>query len=72
MLDLGSHVLDVMYYLLGEYSSVYAKTEIVYSFLSCVYEKKQASPSFREGAYIQYVMESAYESDRQNKWIDLA
>jgi len=43
----------------------------LYSFLSCVYEKRQASPSFKEGAYIQYVMEKAYESDRKNQWIEL-
>lgn len=43
----------------------------LYNFLSCVYEKKQASPSFREGAYIQYVMEAAYESDKGSKWMDL-
>ena len=43
----------------------------MYNFLSCVYEKKQASPSFKEGAYIQYVMEKAYESDAKNAWITL-
>jgi len=43
----------------------------LYNFLSCVYEKKQASPSFKEGAYIQYVMEKAYESDAKNTWIAL-
>lgn len=43
----------------------------LYNFLSCVYEKKQASPSFKEGAYIQYVMEKAYESDAKNIWITL-
>lgn len=43
----------------------------LYNFLSCVYEGKQASPSFREGAYIQYVMEKAYESDKEGKWISV-
>lgn len=43
----------------------------LYNFLSCVYEKKQASPSFKEGAYIQYVMEKAYESNDKNSWISL-
>lgn len=43
-----------------------------YNFLSCVYENKPASPSFTEGSYIQYVMERAYESDRESRWIDLA
>src|SRR5665647_220177 len=29
----------------------------LYNFLQCVHEGKQASPSIRDGAYIQYVME---------------
>lgn len=43
----------------------------LYNFLTCVYENKQASPSFKEGAYIQYVMEKAYESDLRKSWIPL-
>ncbi len=43
----------------------------LYSFLSCVHEGRPASPSFREGAYIQYVMEKAYESDRSGSWVKL-
>ncbi len=43
----------------------------LYNFLSCVYEKREASPSFREGAYIQCVMEKAYESDLRKEWINL-
>lgn len=43
----------------------------LYNFLSCVYEKKQASPSFKDGAYIQYVMEKAYESDNKGIWMQL-
>ena len=43
----------------------------LYSFLNCVYEKKQASPSFKDGAYIQNVMEKAYESDKESRWVDL-
>ncbi len=43
----------------------------LYNFLTCVYENKQASPSFKEGAYIQYVMEKAYESDSNNAWVIL-
>lgn len=42
-----------------------------YNFLCCVDEMKSASPSFEEGAYIQYVMEKAYESDKKKQWIDL-
>jgi len=43
----------------------------LYSFLSCVDEMKKASPSFKEGAYVQYVMEKAYEADQRKQWIDL-
>lgn len=43
----------------------------LYNFLSCVYEGKPASPSFKEGAYIQYVMEKAYESDQKKTWIEV-
>lgn len=43
----------------------------LYSFLSCVNEKRQASPSFRDGAYIQYVMEQAYASDAEKRWVRL-
>ncbi|NMB95887.1 MAG: Gfo/Idh/MocA family oxidoreductase, partial [Clostridiaceae bacterium] len=30
LFDLGSHVLDLIYYLLGEYSSIFAETKIIY------------------------------------------
>lgn len=43
----------------------------LYNFLNCVYSKKQASPSFKEGAYIQYVMEQAYYSDMMKQWVNL-
>jgi predicted dehydrogenase len=43
----------------------------LYNFLSCVHEGKPASPSFKEGAYIQYVMEKAYESDQKKTWIEI-
>lgn len=43
----------------------------LYNFVSCVYEKRQASPSFMDGAYIQYVMEKAYESDAKKQWMKL-
>jgi predicted dehydrogenase len=42
-----------------------------YNFLNCVHEGKSASPSFMEGAYIQHVMEEAYRSDSERRWIDL-
>ena len=43
----------------------------LYNFVSCVYDKRQASPSFKEGSYIQYVMEKAYESDAKSAWVKL-
>jgi predicted dehydrogenase len=43
----------------------------LYSFLSCVNEGRQASPSFKEGAYIQQVMERAYESSMKKEWIKI-
>lgn len=43
----------------------------LYSFLNCVDQKKTASPSFAEGAYIQYVMEQAYASDLRKQWMRL-
>lgn len=43
----------------------------LYNFLNCVSEGKPASPSIEEGAYIQYIMEKAYESDRKSAWVTL-
>jgi predicted dehydrogenase len=43
----------------------------LYQFISAVYEGRQPSPSFEEGAYIQYVMEKAYESASTGKMIEL-
>ena len=36
----------------------------LYNFLDCVANNKKTSPSFSEAAYVQYVMEKAYESSR--------
>lgn len=43
----------------------------LYSFLDCVAHNKKPSPSFSEGAYIQYVMEKCYESDKTKTTITL-
>lgn len=43
----------------------------LYNFLDCVYNGKTASPSFSEGAYIQYVMDKAYLSNQNKEWIPL-
>lgn len=48
-----------------------AHVHSLYNFINCVYQNKQASPSLYDGAYIQYVMEKAYEADSKNKWIEL-
>ncbi len=43
----------------------------LYHFLTCVHEGRQADPSIRDGAYIQYVMEKAHESNEKACWITL-
>ena len=43
----------------------------LYNFLCSVDEMKKATPSFKEGAYVQYVMEKAYEADNSKQWVDL-
>lgn len=43
----------------------------LYNFLSHVYEGRPCSPSFSDGAYIEYVMEKAYESDASGQWVKL-
>jgi len=43
----------------------------LYNFLECVHEGRQAEPSIRDGAYIQYVMEKAYESHKSACWVNL-
>ena len=39
----------------------------MYSFLDAVHNKKETSPSFSDGAYIQRIMEAAYRSDETKK-----
>lgn len=43
----------------------------LYSFLNCVLSGKSASPSFEDGAYLQYVMEKGYESAKSGKMLML-
>jgi predicted dehydrogenase len=43
----------------------------LFNFLDCVDKKIKAKPSFEDGAYVQYVMEKAYESAEDKKWIKL-
>ena len=39
----------------------------MYSFISAVSENRKASPDFDDGAYINYVMEAAYKSDKSGR-----
>lgn len=48
-----------------------AHVHSLYNFLSCMDKGAQASPSLLEGAYTQYVMEKAFESDRLKNWVEL-
>jgi len=48
-----------------------AHVHSLYNFLSCVDDGRAATPSLKDGAYVQYVMEKAYESDRKKCWIEL-
>ncbi|HZJ83874.1 MAG TPA: Gfo/Idh/MocA family oxidoreductase [Clostridia bacterium] len=43
----------------------------LYNFLDNVYSNRQSIPSIEDGAYIQYVMDRAQESNRTNRWIYL-
>lgn len=43
-----------------------------YNFVMSVIEGKNASPDFREGAYIQKVMNRLYLSSKDDKWVDLS
>lgn len=43
----------------------------LYNFLDSVYANEGATPSMEDGAYIQKVMERAYQSDREKKWIKI-
>jgi predicted dehydrogenase len=42
----------------------------LYNFVECIGAGRQASPSFREGAELQKVMDLAYESAKTGKWMD--
>jgi len=48
-----------------------AHVHSLYNFLTCVDAHEQASPSLLEGAYIQYVIEKAFESQQLRGWIEL-
>jgi hypothetical protein len=43
----------------------------MYEFLSCVYEKRPGKPDLADGAYIQYVMQKAYEPAKAGRLIEL-
>jgi predicted dehydrogenase len=48
-----------------------AHVHSMYSFLNCVYEGKPCTPDLNDGAYIQRVMQAAYESDKTGSWINV-
>jgi predicted dehydrogenase len=48
-----------------------AHVHSLFNFVMSVYQKKQGSPSFADGAYVQYVMEKAYEADEKKQWVKL-
>lgn len=41
-------------------------------FISAIAEKRQTFPTFREGAYIQKVLEAALKSDQEKRWVELS
>ena len=43
----------------------------LYTYLDNVYHRRQGTPSFEDGAYIQYVMEEAYRSADEKAWVEL-
>ncbi len=43
----------------------------LFNFINNVYEGKESSPSFTEGAYIQHLMEKCYESADKNAWVKI-
>lgn len=43
----------------------------LYNFLMCVHEGRQAAPSFKDGAYIQHIMDKIHESAASGRWIDV-
>lgn len=48
-----------------------AHVHSLYNFLNHVYLGSQARPSIRDGAYIQYVMEKARESNSLRQWVEI-
>lgn len=48
-----------------------AHVHSLYSFLDCVNSGKPCTPDLKDGAYIQRVMQAAYESDKAGSWINI-
>lgn len=48
-----------------------AHVHSMYEFLNCVYLNKPCKPDLQDGAYIQHVMQAAYESDTKGTWIQV-
>lgn len=48
-----------------------AHVHSLHSFLDCVHSGRPCTPDLRDGAYIQHVMQAAYDSDRSGAWIHI-
>lgn len=48
-----------------------AHVHSLYNFMESIHSNRQAAPSFEDGAYVQYIMEKAYESADNGQWINL-
>jgi predicted dehydrogenase len=48
-----------------------AHVHSMYSFLNCVHDDKPCRPDLADGAYIQHVMQKAYESHDKNAWMNI-
>ena len=48
-----------------------AHVHSLYSFLDCVYTGSPCQPDLNDGAYIQHVLQAAYDSHRSGAWTDI-
>lgn len=48
-----------------------AHVHSLYNFIESIHCNRQGTPSFEDGAYVQYIMEKAYESADKGHWINL-
>lgn len=48
-----------------------AHVHSMYDFLDNVNQNKPSRPDLRDGAYIQHVMQAAYESSQEGTWVQV-